>query len=732
MNQVNAASSSGSRVTTVARAWSNPWVRLPVVLLLLFLATISLTLAYPHVSSSIFVLTFGPQSQTTYTVSVRAAMFAAMLGVPAAFVAFGWGPTARWLHRWRWALGGAIITAGTAANLNGSSLNAWYASIFNGDLAHDVVFGTPRVLRTDEYIVGTTIAFAQGHNSYGWFNSLFGGRAMDMFMIKDGPVFAVPEIFRPFAWGYLAFGSEYGLAFYWCAKIVVLVLAGYEFFRLLSRDRRVLSLLASCLVAFSPLLQWWFAVNSLPEMVIAVFVAVIAFRSYLRSHRTWGRLGWAALIAVCAGMFLLTLYPAWQIPLLYLLLVCIVWLIVAHWGTVRMRVRDWWMLGVVVLAFAAIMSIVVVNSYSTIVATLHTAYPGQRTSTGGGISLWSLVDGGAGMLFGVHGYVGAGNSSEAAHIVDLFPIGVLVALYQLLWKRVRDILTIGLLILVTLSGWFMVFGFPSWLAKITLFSYVTPIRCYLLFAVANLALLVRALSNVAWRVRPRTAIYVGTAYGVFVAMACRAENAAYVGRHTFWIIVVIIAVITAACILLSSRVQTRIRSLLGAVAIAVVIVLGMTVNPIQYGADTLTDQAAVSEAAAIDATSPGEWAVVGTNSAQVPMLLAANGVAALNTVQVTPILDTWRILDPEGKWESYYNRYSYISLQVVTIPASEPFAVPYADTLVVSVTADQLHDMGVDYVMSKEELTNSGTSSTAFTLLRTTSDGYHLYSLTAH
>lgn len=68
-------------------------------------------------------------------------------------------------------------------------------------------------MRTDEYVVGTPLAFSQRYSGYSYFNDLFGNKPADMFIVKDAPVLALAELFRPFHWGHILFGSSRGLAF---------------------------------------------------------------------------------------------------------------------------------------------------------------------------------------------------------------------------------------------------------------------------------------------------------------------------------------------------------------------------------------------------------------------------------------------------------------------------------------------------------------------------------------
>ena len=131
-------------------------------------------------------------------------------GLICSFFAFGLAKVGNWLHRNRFCIGIGIILGATVLNISGSSLGTWNFWL-GRDGTQDLVFGVLRPIRTDEYVVGTPLAFAQSYNDYGYFNALIGDRPADMFIIKDAPVWFPSEIFRPFHWGYLLLGNSAGL-----------------------------------------------------------------------------------------------------------------------------------------------------------------------------------------------------------------------------------------------------------------------------------------------------------------------------------------------------------------------------------------------------------------------------------------------------------------------------------------------------------------------------------------
>ncbi|MCI2182207.1 MAG: hypothetical protein LKK52_05700, partial [Bifidobacterium psychraerophilum] len=357
----------------------------------------AVVLIYPVASKYLFHTELA-DPQSLYILAIRWILVAPVCALLFSWWVFGWHKVNDFLHRRRFLIGALIIALFVILNINNSSLGYWDV-ILGKPAGNGLVFGTPRSIRSDEFIVNTPLAFSQRYNGYAYFSTLFGNRTTDMFIIKDAPVWTAAEIFRPFHWGYLLLGSERGLAFYSSARLVVLFLVSYQFFLLITksggqqnelgesqpaREHRGLSLIGAALVACAPVVQWWYAVNGLVEMIIATFLSVLLFSLYLRTHQGWKRFALGLGIMLCAGMFILTLYPAWQIPLIFILLILVAWLIVTHWGTIAMRPWDWASVVVTLLVFSALLLTVLRSSLPTIQATMNTVYPGSRESNGGG------------------------------------------------------------------------------------------------------------------------------------------------------------------------------------------------------------------------------------------------------------------------------------------------------------------------------------------------------------
>lgn len=629
------------------------------------------------------------------------------------FIFFGWHRFGRWLHRYRFWIGAGLIALAVIFNVSGSSLDMW--NTYNGGFPlQGTAFGAARSIRSDEWGVDTPFAFSQAYNGYGFFNWMIGDHATNMFIIKDAPVWNIAEIFRPFHWGYLLFGSSRGLAYYWSARLVVLFLAAYQFFlTLTNKDSRQeehtgLAALGATLITFAPLVQWWYAVNSLPEMLIATFVATVAFDRWLGEHRFWQRLGWAALIFECAGMFALSLYPAWQIPVAYVLLACLIGIFVRHWGTMKVTWRDW--LGLVALAiiFAVILGQALWLSRGTIALEEHTAYPGARRSVGGSVDpLYMFASAGTLLLPFHNGFVATMqggqfgiNLSEAALFVDLFPIGIICAIVAMILNRHANALDVALIVVSALLLVFEFCGVPLWLSKALFLTAVKSTRASAGSGLANIILLVRGGSEIGKRMKWWWAALVAVCYGIFAAVICA------VGFTPFALKLQVICAIVAALIAFAaiSNPSTYVNHVVAAVAMCAVAFSGLSVNPVQVGAAAISNQPVVAEVQSINKKKPGVWVTVGMLGDFEGNLLAANGVTALNATQVTPNFAVWKKLDPTGKWRTVYNRYAFVAVNIVDKPVADPFQLMQPDLFVLTVTPKQLKELGVTYVLSTGNL----------------------------
>ena len=79
-----------------------------------------------------------------------------------------------------------------------------------------------------------------------------------MFTVTNSPVRDILMIGRPFQIGFLLFGNDAGLSFYWYARITAMLLGAYELCLILTNRNKKLSLCGAIVITFSAAVQWWY------------------------------------------------------------------------------------------------------------------------------------------------------------------------------------------------------------------------------------------------------------------------------------------------------------------------------------------------------------------------------------------------------------------------------------------------------------------------------------------
>lgn len=187
-----------------------------------------------------------------------------------------------YLFRFRYLIAGILFVVCVAAGIHGSSIDR-YCTLFDVN-PFDIKLGVQRSIRTDEWATQTPMTWSQYWNPekpFGYFNSLIRAEKTDVFVEYALPVRSVLGIYRPFYWGYLFLPVANGMAFFWCGRLIALFMTSFEFGRFLTKGKRKFGLLLAFAITFSPMVQWWFAINGLVEMLIYTMFATMMFQKYL-------------------------------------------------------------------------------------------------------------------------------------------------------------------------------------------------------------------------------------------------------------------------------------------------------------------------------------------------------------------------------------------------------------------------------------------------------------------
>ena len=643
-----------------------------------------------------------------------------------------------WIDRYRYLIAAALLIVCVLLQINGSSMGQWNKLFYSISSEEDlqqlgILWGIPRSIRSDEFAVFTPFCLSQDYNGYNAISSIIRGTATDVTTVYGAPAWALVTLFRPFFWGYLFLGSEYGLSFFWCARFFALALASYECAKLYTGRNLWLSSAAALLISLSPVVLWWFNTNGLVEMMVFGQYAVVLFHRFLTTEKRWVRILCAAALVECAGGFAFTYYPAQEIPFAYVFLMFVIW--------VAVQTREQWLphlrecaliLGGAILVLLCLVVGIFLFSAEAIQALTSTVYPGSRVLSGGGGSLLDLFAWLKNLLLPIDpDRLAHTNPCEDATFFSLFPCGSLFALLMTFRNRKKDLLLRLLLALQTFFVVFFLIDIPQWLAKLTLMSNVSSSRLPVIIGFLEVALLLRSLSLYKETFHRRVNLFEGIVLSaLFTAVACNVFAGITTGFQDVPVYRLLLFLPAILLFLLPLNEDGE-RGLVGTLLV-VLGVSGLCVNPIQQGAPAL-DLPIVQEIRQITEQDPdGVW-LADDNGYPFGNLPLLAGAPCINSTNVYPNLETWYRLDPDRKYESVYNRYSHIWVTLCSGTEQEPeelFSLVSTDYIKLHLTEEAFDLLDVDYLVSPKDYTSDPVWSQKLELLSQRAP-FYLYKVTS-
>ncbi len=608
-----------------------------------------------------------------------------------AVVALSEGKAAALIYRYRYLLALLFFVVCVCLEINGSSLGTWAEYLDLADTGD--ILGVDRPVRSDEWAVSTPMMLSQYYNDFGYFGDIVRGTETDMFLVYGQAVADIAVVFRPFYWGYLFLEPGRGLAFFWCGRWIALFMVSFEMFMLITKREKRLSLAGACLIALAPVVQWWFAINGLVEMLIFGQLSVILLHKYMNTEDSRIRAAMALVIFVCAGGFILAMYPAWEIPMAYVVLALGIWVILENIRNFRFRKRDLLVILILAILFLGIMFHIYSNSKETIDLFMNTAYPGARSETGGGA--WKrFFNYFFNMWYALLGDGTLGNTSAGSQFIDFFPFCYIIPAGVLMKKK--DKFLVIMFCAALFLGVYCVAGFPEILARVTLMSYSSAPRAFIVLGFVNILLLMRGLAQSEICIPKLAAAVAGivAASGIYAISALAISDDFYPGIKYVVVTIGVFAILFALLLRIRDK---RAGKIFCSLCVAVMVLAGALVNPVHLGIKPISDSELVSAIEDISEEDPDAlWAVVGAGLPIINLPIMA-GASTINSTNTYPVLERWEELDDTAS--EVYNRYAHIRIELKEEGSAE-FELERSDVFTVTMNVSDLKELGVSYVLS--------------------------------
>lgn len=636
--------------------------------------------------------------------------------------------------RYRWVLALLVFCICVGLRLHGSSIGV-YDEFFPTQITgkESTLFGIPRGLRSDEYGVATPIYFSQASNEYRLYSQQMSLSPMNMVLDYYSPVWDWTILGKPLSWGFLFFGNEVGLSWYWCGEIILLFMVAFEMCRILTDDKRRESFLGAFMIGFSPAIQWWVMPHMPPVILYAMALFCIGYWFFTAKGRLakWSS---AALAAMAVLGFALSIFPSFQVPCGYVVLILLAVCLWRDREKMSFSRRDWPRLILPVVGVFLILGRFLLISRPDLSLLMNTAYPGRRMSLGGGRGIQNLFTD-VSSLFLSYKDITYLNNCEVASYIHFAPFFMTLSpiLFFTLKKRGKKQLLVGSALFWILLGQivFMIIGIPKWMGEVTLLRFCNRMHevygwVATLFTIWGFSVLARQPDCL----NIREKVLWPLAYGILWLALVNDELRRYFSQFFFSRFEIggllpVLAAIACTTILYLAVFQKH--RLMSALTILLMLFCGATVNPIEQGIGAVTNHpvsAAISEIA--EQEPEGRW--ICTDS---PIILSnyvmANGAKVLNATNFYPDREKWALLDPENRFEDQTNRYANESAELTEKETSVELVSP--DHLRLRLNPESLKELKIRYLFTPVDysdlLAEYGISSEYVT----GQDGYAIYSL---
>ena len=607
------------------------------------------------------------------------------------------------IYKYRFVLSFLLLIMLVSFKISGSSMGCW--KLFLGDGESGIRLGEPRVWRSDEWGTLTPLCFRQQYNTLGSYNrysQTLGSILTDNMLVYGQPSWDILTLFRPFYWGYLFFGSERGLSWFWCSRLIVLFLSWFELGMLITDGQKKLSVMLAVCVSFAPFLQWWFAINGLVEMLIYGACFVLGSNYLVSRAFNPRKIAVAVGMAVCAVGYVLTFYPTWMVPVAWGFVPLFLWVVIWKFDRKVLRRVDVvpWLLIFVITA--AGLTVLAVTSWDVIKAELNSVYPGNAPSSSGGTGLWWMMKYPISLVsrFSMNELI-----VENSSIICFAPAGFILALWVIIKEKKKDPLLILLLGMNLFLAWYYCVGIPKWLAKMLLLSFVNSNRGPQVLGFLRLTLFVRAVAlkeKAPKRWLAALAAVISSAVPMRLALGFTKYEPGglrYEYFDTAEKILVVWAILAVVFYLLyRARKSKYTMAVLG--VCTVVLASSIWINPVAKGVPEITKSETMQQIRDLVKEDPQAIWLVVDMAYPATNIPAMAGADCLNTTQTYPQKTRWETLDQEGEYEDIYNRYCHIRASLGSKTMLELVSTDYIE---VTLSPEELKKLNIRYIVSTND-----------------------------
>ena len=209
---------------------------------------------------------------------------------------------------------------------NGSSVGLWNDYVQSEyQLPNQVIMGVTRPIRSDEWLVSTPIILTQVTDEVNFSsnNTILSARDNLVTLFPNLPSFDISMFSIPHSIGFLFLDTERAFSLYWYLPYFILFFSTFEMFMILTKKKKLYSLVGAIMITLSPVVQWWQSAG-IPGYGA---LAIVLFYYFVCSKNKKKKFLLSILFGYSGYLYIMCLYPAWQVPYGYVYLILLIYII---------------------------------------------------------------------------------------------------------------------------------------------------------------------------------------------------------------------------------------------------------------------------------------------------------------------------------------------------------------------------------------------------------------------
>lgn len=625
------------------------------------------------------------------------------------------------VHSKRYYIALALFVFLVFFKFHGSSIGMWdelYKDYGDSKVETTIYLGKARSIRSDEWLVQTPHYLSQvmKENKFTRINENIRSDGEDMILTSYSPVLDATILGKPFNWGFLFLDKERGFSWYWCMKVIALFMLSYEMALMLSKRNKKISFLGAILISLAPAAQWWFSTFVL-DLIIFGEGTIVAIYYYFRNiDKIKYKILNLVLFTICGIGFVITLYPPTQVCLGYLCLILFIHLVLKNKDKIKKQDIIYFLVSVITIV--AVIIYFLITGREAISLIMNTVYPGSRVEVGGNYPLSYISNYVISWLL-PYKQIPYLNACEVSSFISVIPLTLILFFFRKKDDEDNNLI-FSLWIYMIIMLLFIIVGFPTILAKITLFSFVQPNRMMLILGLTSIYLIIMLLARLDEKKLNIvvSALITIVSIGIIFLPLYRTEVYEYLTKRGTLIAA------SAFTILIYLIIRRHINVLIS-YALILMVIVGFFVNPIARTLDPIFGKELSKKIISINESEPGKWVSLENKFSY--NFLIANGVQTFNGIHYYPDFNMWHILDPTGTYENIYNRYAHVKVSLTNEKTS--FELLVADTIQLNLSMDDFDKTGIKYLVSNDSLEeyNTETKTNFKELYYNTVDDTYIY-----